>query len=81
MWSGEMARANTDTPEANRRVLADSYPGVPTGSVPLSRYPGRFPHRSGCETKPGGKAAWRSELRETRLCSPTCPCKSPDRLP
>ncbi len=32
MRNGGVASANVDTPEAHRRVLADSYLGVPTGS-------------------------------------------------
>jgi len=40
---GEMARANIDTPQANRRVLADSYTSVPTGAVSLPRQQEQVP--------------------------------------
>jgi hypothetical protein len=63
MENDKMARTNVDTPKVIRRVSADSYLGVPVGSVPLTPLLSRFPRRSGSgPTKPGGKAAWRSLL-------------------
>ena len=47
MGNGGVASANVDAPGADRRVLADSYLGVPTGSrVGLASV----------RTKPGAKA-------------------------
>jgi len=43
MGNDKMAHTNVDTPKANRRVPTDSYMGVPTGAVSLSRQPEQVP--------------------------------------
>jgi len=41
--TAKWAHANVDTPQANRRVLADSYTSVPTGAVSLPRQQEQVP--------------------------------------